>query len=121
MTCTPACRKPRGRQAHCSACHRTFTTVSAFDHHRIGHVDDRSCADPVVRGMHLNAHGVWAREGGARFWTANAQPSYDTQTAESPSLVGEDANGTPKAAETLSGGWGDYPLAETYPGSGIYE
>lgn len=41
-------------EAHCAAagCHRHFTTVTAFDLHRVGPGDDRRCADPatLVRG-----------------------------------------------------------------------
>lgn len=35
-------------EAHCATCHRHFTTASAFDLHRVGPTDDRSCADPAT-------------------------------------------------------------------------
>lgn len=104
MTCTSTCHKPRGRQAHCSACHRSFTAVSAFDHHRIGHVKARTCADPADRGMHLTAHGVWARQGGPRFWPTRAHDSGGTQGAETGPVVPRDTPGHFEAAETISGG-----------------
>jgi hypothetical protein len=37
---------------HCSACHRSFTSVSAFDKHRSGsHTDRRYCLDPATVGL----------------------------------------------------------------------
>lgn len=87
MTCTTDCRKPNGNQAHCGACHRTFSSVSTFDRHRSGHVDDRHCVSPEGVGLRLNHHGVWAGEGRPGFWTANAPGSDDAQTAETPELV----------------------------------
>jgi len=33
-------------KAHCRSCGRHFTSTSAFDRHRTGPWDDRSCADP---------------------------------------------------------------------------
>lgn len=41
--------------AHCSACHRTFGSVSGFDQHRLrGH-----CAEPAERGLLLDTLGIW--------------------------------------------------------------
>lgn len=81
MTCTTACRKPNGNQAHCGACHETFSGITAFDHHRIGPVDERTCVTPTDCGMHLNAYGVWSQEGGRAYWE-RPQGSTGTQTAE---------------------------------------
>ncbi len=38
MTCTAECRPPRmnTKEAHCSACHKTFSGVTWLDVHRIG-------------------------------------------------------------------------------------
>lgn len=35
-------------EAHCAACHRHFTTTTAFDKHRQGTDDNRYCADPAT-------------------------------------------------------------------------
>lgn len=52
------------RTAHCTACHRTFTSVTAFDTHR--DVDYRrpagaegACINPLIRGLVLNDAGYW--------------------------------------------------------------
>lgn len=53
---------------HCDTCHRTFTAVSAFDLHRVGPLDDRSC-DINQRDKHRNlrlvqnASGIWGTPG----------------------------------------------------------
>lgn len=53
--CRDNCVQPRGRQAHCTVCHATFTTVANFDkHRRNGH-----CTDPATLGMTANDRGVW--------------------------------------------------------------
>lgn len=52
MTCNDECIKPRGRQAHCSACHRTFSTVGGFDLHR---KFDACRMDGLKQGL----DGVW--------------------------------------------------------------
>jgi hypothetical protein len=36
---------------HCSACHHTFTSVRAFDQHRIGTYRKRRCTDPATVGL----------------------------------------------------------------------
>lgn len=68
MGCTDECRKPNGKQAHCGACHVTFSVVSHFDRHRKGSV----CATPTSIGMTKGVTGVWARYGvsGGRQWWA---------------------------------------------------
>ena len=39
-------------RSHCPSCHRTFSTDSAADKHRIGkHGTDRRCADPASVGL----------------------------------------------------------------------
>ena len=35
-------------EAHCTSCHRHFTTASAFDLHRVGPTDTRHCTDPTT-------------------------------------------------------------------------
>lgn len=45
-------------RAHCKACHRTFTRVSAFDQHRV----NGKCADPKRRGLTFHefaGFGAW--------------------------------------------------------------
>lgn len=53
--------------AHCSACHRTFTTVSAFDKHRDGSHSrgTRHCVDPETVGLVQAArpYPCWAHPG----------------------------------------------------------
>ncbi|MGY4869789.1 FDXHR family putative zinc-binding protein [Mycolicibacterium elephantis] len=41
------------KTAHCSACHETFSTVSAFDKHRAGSyaADTRRCLPPTSVGL----------------------------------------------------------------------
>lgn len=39
-------------RAHCPACHRTFSTDSAADKHRVGKFGvDRRCVDPATVGL----------------------------------------------------------------------
>ncbi len=59
--------------AHCTACHRTFTTIGAFDRHRTGsHAKDtRSCLAPdtvglVDAGRLYPCWGYAPTEGGAK-------------------------------------------------------
>ena len=67
MTCTPACVFPTPAQAHCGACHMTFSGATLFDAHRTGPVDSRVCHDPraipgpggVAIPTRLDARGVW--------------------------------------------------------------
>ena len=44
-------------KAHCSGCHRTFSTVGAFDRHRLRY----ECQNPAERGL-IQANGVWRYE-----------------------------------------------------------
>lgn len=72
MACTLDCRAPSISQAHCSACHQTFSGVSYFDMHRTGDVDQRRCLGPqeiVIKnqdGAHRLAlwNGVWSTVAG---------------------------------------------------------
>lgn len=124
MTCKPTCRKPNGNQAHCGAdgCHETFSTVANFDRHRVGDPEHRRCADPAERGMRINAFGVWSHGGTRpRYWDADSASAVMTQGGETVPVVPPPRADDSEPAETRSGGWGDYPLSETYPGSGIYE
>ena len=47
------CPKPRGAEAHCAACHNTFTTNGTFDRHRRAtqclnpHTATRSNREPI--------------------------------------------------------------------------
>lgn len=59
MTCSEICRKPRGRQAHCSVCHRTFSGPSIFDEHRVG-------GNCVFKDGLSSKDGVWGHWGTAR-------------------------------------------------------
>lgn len=53
--------------AHCSSCHRTFTTTANFDRHRAGSKDRRfiagECSDPAERGLVPNGRGQWSAPG----------------------------------------------------------
>jgi hypothetical protein len=50
---------PQGSQAcHCAGCHRTFSSLRAFDTHRRDAGDRRECVDPA---------GVLTKEGGSAF------------------------------------------------------
>lgn len=55
MTTCVRCRKSWGglKTAHCTACHETFTVVSAFDKHRAGsHAHStRHCVAPESVGL----------------------------------------------------------------------
>lgn len=65
----PQIRAPRGftcggcparwstlRQAHCSGCHRLFTSVSGFDRHRTAD----GCAHPARVGLVERGDGLWS-------------------------------------------------------------
>lgn len=41
--------------AHCSGCHRTFSSVSGFDRHRLR----GQCVNPAERGLQLDVLGIW--------------------------------------------------------------
>ena len=47
------------RVAHCSVCHRTFTTVANFDRHRRG----GRCVDPASVDMVRNGRDQWHERG----------------------------------------------------------
>lgn len=50
----PACGQwwTGNSRAHCPACHKTFSTDSAADKHRIGKFGvDRRCVDPATVGL----------------------------------------------------------------------
>lgn len=55
MTVCPRCqaRWSGFKTAHCTSCHETFTTVSAFDKHRAGQHDNdtRHCLNPATVGL----------------------------------------------------------------------
>ena len=59
--------------SHCSGCHRTFSSLSAFDKHRTGsHPEEkRACLDPNAAGLALlgRRYECWGFEGdGNDFW-----------------------------------------------------
>jgi hypothetical protein len=58
---------------HCSACHLTFTGITAFDKHRTGsHANDtRACLDPASVGLvdANRAYPCWGFPGGDNHWT----------------------------------------------------
>lgn len=54
MPCNAQCSKPTKTQAHCGACHVTFTGVNTFDVHRNGGV----CATPQSMGF-IEVDGLW--------------------------------------------------------------
>lgn len=55
--------------AHCSVCHRSFTSRTGFDRHRTGPVDQRRCVDPPKIGYELKpltrgqsrGYEIWGR------------------------------------------------------------
>lgn len=49
MSCRDGCGAVSTRQAHCGACHRTFSRVSNFDRHRVG----GECVEPESVGLVL--------------------------------------------------------------------
>lgn len=53
------------KTCHCTVCHRTFSTIAAFDKHRRGsyELDTRHCVDPVEAGLILTArdYPCWGR------------------------------------------------------------
>lgn len=51
---------------HCAGCHRTFTGITAFDHHRVG----GKCVDPAERGLVPAVR---------RHWTGWGWPGDDTR------------------------------------------
>ena len=65
MNClTLDCPRPRdgSRRSHCAGCHRTFTSVSAFDRHQTLN-DGSHCHDPAIRGLIQRPDGVWRHPG----------------------------------------------------------
>ena len=48
------------RSGHCTACHRSFTSIAAFDKHRAGSHSDgqRHCVDPESVGL-VPADRAW--------------------------------------------------------------
>lgn len=47
------------RKAHCSSCHRTFSTVANFDRHRSPAGLHGSCRYPALVGL-VQRGGVWS-------------------------------------------------------------
>ncbi len=54
---------------HCGECHRTFSSLSAFDKHRIAF----ACAEPATRGL-IDRAGTWGLPGGWRPSQPATQP-----------------------------------------------
>lgn len=59
-TCSGCPERWTGRSvAHCAACHRTFSGVSAFDRHRSVRGDHGACVDPAdIPGIE-HRDGMW--------------------------------------------------------------
>lgn len=52
-------------RCHCMTCHVNFSSITAFDKHRVGTFDpvlDRRCADPADRGL-VERDGYWGLPG----------------------------------------------------------
>jgi hypothetical protein len=102
---TLRCPAPHGRECHCSACHETFATPTAFEEHQLleGGI---TCLDPAERGM------VLRERRGIRIWghpiseadaarlaalgrrrNAPGSPAVSAQTASEPSGVPQDTPG----------------------------
>lgn len=78
MTCTTTCRTPRGRQAHCGACHHTFSGVTGFDRHR----RNDTCLNPADLPMHTDAYGIWREDGYGTNPHSRPAPLSEPQTDE---------------------------------------
>jgi hypothetical protein len=59
MPCLAICIQPSPTNAHCSACHVTFGSVSGFDKHRRA----GECLDPATLSMHRDRNGIWRMDG----------------------------------------------------------
>jgi hypothetical protein len=79
--------------AHCSACHRTFTTPAGFDQHRARRYDTTTgervmvrdygrCYDPADTGMTRNDRGQWMTAGDGRDWDAHREGHRMTESDE---------------------------------------
>lgn len=78
-----------GRGHHCGACHVTFGTLSLFDVHRVGHVDNRQCIrppflpNPADKRQRLrlaqDAHGVWQTLAGLEARVARADGAREAR------------------------------------------
>lgn len=81
MSCRATCIQPSPTNAHCSACHHTFSGVTAFDRHRRG----GACLRPLAIGLHADRKGVWRMAGinpVARDWPFAARLADEgTETA----------------------------------------
>lgn len=66
---------------HCGKCHRTFTSLSAFDKHRDGnHANGtRHCVEPQKVGLELTARAYpcWGWPGGEVDWVSGWQQIGD--------------------------------------------
>lgn len=47
------------KPGHCTSCHHTFSSVTAFDKHRTGPMDNRTCLTPESVGL-VPMDRVWA-------------------------------------------------------------
>lgn len=55
MACRPTCIPPSPTNAHCGACHHTFSGVTAFDRHRRA----GECLSPLAIGLRADRKGIW--------------------------------------------------------------
>lgn len=63
-TCRGCASRWSGTQrAHCSACHLTFSSASAFDRHRTPDGEHGHCLDPITltgSSLLVRRNGVWS-------------------------------------------------------------
>lgn len=65
MACNSECRRARGRQAHCGACHKTFAGLRVFDDHRKG----GACVELTGVSEKDGIWGTWGSSAGVPWWT----------------------------------------------------
>jgi hypothetical protein len=71
----------KSQRCHCAACHRTFTSASAFDRHQALDGGTVVCRDPATRGLVRRADGIWARPGHLADMVITTRRSVDRRAA----------------------------------------
>lgn len=92
MTCAPTCIQPSPAQAHCGACHITWSGITGFDQHR----RDGQCLTPESIGYTRDPRGVYRapitderrQQLAALRGNAPSAPLRESQTAVQPSALG---------------------------------